>query len=74
MFDEEAYLIFILGYDLLHDRLYNNHIECDTAYNWCRCLVQEFMQSDEYKTMQCSTYDALQQWLVTYEKEEELRF
>lgn len=59
--DEKNYLIFVLGYDLLHTEF--GLLPCDIAYERATQLIEKFMQSDEYLHSKCSVYDALKNWL-----------
>ena len=57
-------LAFILGYDLMHDRLINSDDPaCDTVYEKCLKLAEQFMESDEYKDLDYSEYEAFENWL-----------
>lgn len=58
------YIIFILGYDLLHD--WFNKFEdapCDNVFEACTMIAREFNIYDIQNPAQCSTYEALQKWL-----------
>lgn len=62
--NEKPYLNFILGYDLLQDMFKNsNSPECDTNYDFCDYLSSKFMETDEYKYANASSYDVLKQWI-----------
>ncbi len=57
-------LAFILGYDLMHDRLINSDDPaCDTVYEKCLKLAEQFMESEEYKDLNYSEYEAFENWL-----------
>ena len=58
--DTEMYWIFVLGYDLLHNEL---PTECDLAFEKAQKIAKDFMNSDEYKNLKVSGYDALQEYL-----------
>lgn len=61
---EESYIAFVLGYDMLQDKLKNsNYPECDICYESCSSLAKQFLQSKEYKNVNHSTYEMLQEWL-----------
>lgn len=66
---ELNYLVFVLGYDLLHDYLSNvenNVYECDNAYDICHSIAHKFLDSKVYKEeegLKYSTYELLQHWL-----------
>lgn len=55
-----SYLIFTLGFDLLHDQI--EHMACDEAYEYCTQVAIEFVHS-KYYDYNCSEYDALQDFL-----------
>lgn len=59
--DEKNYLVFVLGYDLLHDEF--GLLPCDIAYERATLLIEKFMQSNEYLHSKSSSYDALKNWL-----------
>lgn len=62
--NETTYIAFVLGYDLLNDKLQNsNYPECDICYDSCSSLAEKFLQSKEYKNEKYSTYEMLQVWL-----------
>lgn len=62
--NETTYIAFVLGYDLLNDKLQNsNYPECDICYDSCSTLAEKFLQSKEYKNEKYSTYEMLQVWL-----------
>jgi len=64
-----SYIKFVLGYDLLQDRLKNSSVkECDINYNFCSFLAEAFIESEEYKNTRYSLYDALVNWLDNNEK------
>lgn len=55
-----SYLIFTLGFDLLHNEI--RHMTCDEAYKYCTQVAIEFVHS-KYYDYNCSEYDALQDFL-----------
>ena len=58
------YLVFVLGYDLLHDKLVSaKNKECDTVYDICRAIADDFMWSEYEKDISKSRYDALIDYL-----------
>lgn len=64
------YIAFILGYDLLHEPLEKSCIsECDLCFEYCLDLARKFKESDEYKDMKQSEYDALCDWVENNYKE-----
>ena len=69
--DDKYYYAFVLGYDLLQEKLMKYHdakypCECDTCFDICLYLAEKFVESVEYATMDCSAYDTLQAWLENY--------
>lgn len=73
--DNKYYYAFVLGYDLLHYKFKEYHVdedgdghycECDTCFDICLYLAEKFVESVEYVTMDCSAYDALQAWLENH--------
>lgn len=63
--DELQYHIFVLGYDLLNDRLQASDIEsnCDIAYDICYSLAKQYLDSEEYRNLKYSSYEMLVHWL-----------
>lgn len=64
MIDIRWYLAYVLGYDLLHDEIaqsYNN--ECETSFEICLEILDDFFRSEWYLNGECSSYDALSNWL-----------
>lgn len=61
---EKAYFTFVLGYDLLHDMI-NKYgvLECDTNYDFCNYIANQFLDSEEYSNFNRSSYEMLQEWL-----------
>lgn len=61
---EKAYFTFVLGYDLLHDMI-NKYgvLECDTNYDFCNYVANQFLDSKEYSNFSHSSYEMLQEWL-----------
>ena len=72
--NEKNYVIFVLGYDLLQDKLKAQQFnECDTVYEQCKQIAKYFMKSEEYKNNNIGLYEALQRYIdrvgmvITYE-------
>lgn len=62
--DELYYHTFVLGYDLLNDRLQaTDNRECDIAYDICYSLAKQYLKSEEYKNLKYSSYEMLVHWL-----------
>ena len=60
----ESYIIYILGYDLLHKELMSAESnECDTTYNICEKIAKSYLESVEYKDYSKSMYDMLQEYI-----------
>jgi hypothetical protein len=58
------YYVFCLGYDFMNDFYKNSESpECDVVFEKCKTLVNEFMNSEEYKNYMLSSYDSLEEWL-----------
>ena len=58
---EKCYYAFVLGYDIMHDEFNNSeHNECDIVFDEAMEIVDEFLESEEYKDMTLSAYTALQ--------------
>jgi hypothetical protein len=57
---ELNYLVFVLGYDLLHDVL--DGIECDIAYDFCVELCEDFANSI-YNNLNFSGYQCLSNYV-----------
>lgn len=66
---EVSYFAFVLGYDLLRDRLINNDFTKtnDSAYDTCISLAKLYLKSEEYKNLKYSGYDMLIKWLQNNE-------
>ena len=63
-YNDFCYLVFVLGYDLLHDQLANStEPECDLCFERCAKIVEEFMSTDEYTDERVPLYDAFYTWL-----------
>lgn len=63
MTKEIDYVMFILGYDLLHDYLDTHSFACDEALDLCEEIAKRFMESNEYKDLSIGLYDALTSYL-----------
>jgi len=63
--DELYYHAFILGYDLLNDKLQASKLEspCDIAYDICVSLAKQYLGSDYYNNIKYSSYEMLVHWL-----------
>lgn len=63
MDDEKAYIIFVLGYDLLHNKLfYSKDPECDITFEKCTKIAEDFLNSEFNVNMQ-SLYDCLVEYI-----------
>lgn len=58
---EHYYLVFVLGYDLLHDEL--DGLPCDIAYETAFEIIRRFIDSSDYRNVNIGTYTALERWL-----------
>lgn len=64
MESEKAYFTFVLGYDLLQDMIKKYDVlECDTNYDFCDYVANQFLDSEEYHNEKYSGYEKLQEWL-----------
>lgn len=60
--EDDYYLVFVLGYDLLQKELYE--IPCDDCFNICKHIVKWFYKSEEIQDLSMSTYQALQEFIL----------
>ena len=62
--EEDYYCIFVLGYDLLHERLLKSSCtECDVAFEICKTAYKSFLESCYNDNLDKSTYENLQQFV-----------
>lgn len=66
----EYNMIFTLGYDLMHDILDEHNLPCDIAFEVCKIVYNNFIESKEYK-YDLSEYDALDCYI--YNNEEQIK-
>ena len=59
--EDNYYLTFVLGYDLLQADL--NGLPCDTCFKICKNIIFDFLASEELKNYSLSTYDCLQNYI-----------
>lgn len=60
MVEERYYLAYVLGYDMLHAEIVRSpNKECDSSFEICLHIIDEFMDSEEYRNMKLSAYDSL---------------
>lgn len=57
-----SYGIFVLGYDLLQEKLNKLDFPCDVAYEECKKIYDSFLSSKEY-FLDKSEYECLQDYL-----------
>jgi len=62
---EKEYLTFVLGYDLLNNKLIP--MPCDYAFELCQLLIEKFLESEEYHNLKISAYEALEIWIKNNE-------
>ena len=63
--EDNYYYIFVLGYDLLHERLLkSNCTECDVAFEICKTAYKSFLESCYNDNLDKSTYENLQQFVL----------
>lgn len=68
--EDEFYLIFVFGYDLLHNELMKcDNKFCDDVFDTLKEIVELFLKSEECKNFAYSTYDALQLFLENHKQE-----
>lgn len=59
MDEDRAYIIFVLGYDLLHDKIYySKEPECDISFDNCKNIAEDFLKS-EFNVNTQGLYDCL---------------
>ena len=65
--NETAYMIFVLGYDLLQKELTSyDDCPCDLAYEICCDIYDEFLDSEEAEQDK-SEYECLQEWIENHQ-------
>jgi len=61
---DKNYYVFVLGYDLMQERLTkSNDIACDTSYERCTEIYQKFLESDYNNNVHFSDYENLQRFV-----------
>ena len=60
--EDDYYLVFVLGYDLLQKDLYK--IPCDDCFNICKDIIKWFYKSEEIHDFSMSTYQALEEFIT----------
>lgn len=64
--DNDSYMIFVLGYDLLQKKLtLLDDCPCDIAYETCIDIYNEFLESEENQ-QEKSEYECLQDWIENH--------
>ena len=62
--NEYNYIVFVLGYDLLHNFIMQQEEQSnDIVYDFCCIIANKFMLSNEYKQYNMSMYDCLVKWI-----------
>ncbi len=62
--DEMYYYAFCIGYDFMNNYFQNSEMpECDIVFEECKRLSKEFIKSKEYKDLNFSAYEKLEEWL-----------
>lgn len=57
---ERFYFTFVLGYDLLYKMMKKyQHLDCDSNYNFCYMIAEQFINSQYYKDNNHSAYEML---------------
>lgn len=74
--DLKQYLIFVLGYDLLKEKLYNldAYLECDTAFEICESVYKQFIESGYNDNYAYSDYENLQRFVEDTGFDWEIKF
>lgn len=66
--DGIEYIVYILGYDLLHEKLHNSSDnECDITFDICVAIAKKFLVSNENK-LNKGLYECLELWLQNNEE------
>lgn len=63
MNENTNYMVFVLGYDLLQEKLNELDLPCDVAYKTCKEIYNSFLCSEEY-FLDKSEYECLQDYLA----------
>lgn len=63
----EYNMIFVMGYDLLHSKLDYWDLPCDVAFDICKEIYNDFLNSEEYQ-WDMSEYEALQIYILNNRK------
>lgn len=59
--EDEYYLVFVLGYELLHNEITKcDNKCCDDVFDTLKEIIVLFLNSEECKNFAYSTYEALQ--------------
>lgn len=62
--EDEYYLVFVLGYDLLQKELMKCENKCcDDVFDTMKEIIKLFLKSEECKNLAYSTYEALKLFL-----------
>lgn len=65
--EDDYYLVFVLGYDLLHDKIMKcEDKSCDNVFETMKTIITMFYESKESKNFYKSTYEALQDFLENH--------
>ena len=64
--DNFNYVVFMLGYDLIHDGLVHDDFKTDEAFDKCRELARQFMSSDFNRNTK-GLYECVQDFLKNKE-------
>lgn len=67
--EEFYYLVFVLGYSLLHEELAFSGTPCDVAFEKAKDIIKDFQESDYYKDTNKSLYECLEDYLKENKKE-----
>lgn len=63
-YGDKCYIAYVFGYDLLHGEIdQSRNPECDTSFEICLSLAEEFFKSEEMHDYSMSMYEALEKWI-----------
>lgn len=65
MNENTSYMAFVLGYDLLQEKLNELELPCDVAYKKCKEIYDSFLCSEEY-FLDKSEYECLQDYIESH--------
>lgn len=70
MEEQDAYIIYVFGYDLLQNKLKQcEYKECDTTFDTLKEILKMYKGSKEFYNWNKSLYDTLVEFINNYEFE-----